>query len=105
MKILKEYSSALMNPKLASTGVKVAIVVGSVLFTINHGNAVVKGQMTRDRWLSGLLTYIVPYMVNIHGQFISKSKKLKIEDYLPEQKGQLNIAAFQKDSALHVNKQ
>jgi len=75
MKIVKEYSRALINPKLASTAVKVAIIVGSVLFTINHGNALRKGKMTRDRWVSGLLTYIVPYMVSVHGQFISKAKK------------------------------
>ena len=78
MKILKEYSSALMNPKLAATAVRVAIVVGSILFTINHGNAVLQGRMTRDRWISGLLTYIVPYMVNVHGQFISRSKKVSL---------------------------
>ncbi len=74
MKILKEYSFALINPKLASTAIRVAIVVGSILFTINHGHALIKGKMTRDHWLSGLLTYIVPYMVNIHGQFVSRSK-------------------------------
>ena len=74
MKILKEYSLALINPKLASTAFRVAIVVGSILFTINHGHALIKGKMTRDRWLSGFLTYLVPYMVNIHGQFISRSK-------------------------------
>ncbi len=49
MKILKEYSFALINPKLASTAVTVAIVVGSILFTINHGHALIKGKMTRDR--------------------------------------------------------
>ena len=74
MKILKEYSFALINPKLASTAIRVAIVVGSILFTINHGHALIKGKMTRDRWLLGLLTYIVPYMVNIHSQFVGRSK-------------------------------
>ena len=48
MKILKEYSFALINPKLASTAVTVAIVVGSILFTINHGHALINGKMTRD---------------------------------------------------------
>lgn len=78
MKILKEYGFALINPKLAITAMKVAIVVGSILFAINHGNAVIKGKMTRGRWISGLLTYIVPYMVNVHGQFISSSKKASL---------------------------
>ena len=53
MKILKEYSFALINPKLASTAVRVAIVVGSILFTINHGHALIKGKMTRDREVPG----------------------------------------------------
>ena len=81
MKILKEYSFALINPKLASTSFRVAIVAGSILFTINHGHALIRGKMTRDhvaprfarsrstslrlttkcqalpdRWLAGLLT-------------------------------------------------
>ncbi|WP_446410817.1 nitrate/nitrite transporter NrtS [Coleofasciculus sp.] len=55
--------------------IKVAAVVGSILFMINHGSAVVQGKMTRDRWISGLLTYLVPYGVNIHGQYISRSRQ------------------------------
>lgn len=78
MKIVKEYGLALINPKLASMAIKVAIIVGSVLFAINHGNALIKGKMNRDRWVSGLLTYIVPYLVSIHGQFLSNSKKTKL---------------------------
>ncbi|MFP4104039.1 MAG: nitrate/nitrite transporter NrtS [Coleofasciculus sp.] len=50
-------------------------MVGSILFMINHGSAVVQGKMTRDRWISGLLTYLVPYGVNIHGQYISRSRQ------------------------------
>lgn len=77
MKILKEYGFALINPQLASTAVRVAIVVGSVLFTINHGHAVINGEMTSDRWISGLLTYLIPYMVNIHGQFLYRSRNVQ----------------------------
>ena len=53
------------------TACKVALVVGTVLFGINHGNAVLKGEMSRDRWFSAGFTYIVPYLVNIHGQYAS----------------------------------
>ena len=53
MKILKEYSFALINPKLASTAFRVAIVVGSILFTINHGHALIRGKMTRDHEVPG----------------------------------------------------
>ncbi|KYC44200.1 hypothetical protein WA1_00345 [Scytonema hofmannii PCC 7110] len=56
------------------TALKVSVVVGSILFVINHGSAFVKGQMNRDRWISAI-TYLVPYMVNIHGQYVSRSKR------------------------------
>ena len=72
---MRQFGQALLNPQLAPTALKVSLVVGSVLFTINHGAVLVKGEMTRDRWLSGLLTYLIPYSVNIHGQYISRSHK------------------------------
>lgn len=64
----------LFDPKLAPTAIKVSLIVGSILFTINHGAALVKGEMTRNRWLSGLITYLVPYSVSIHGQYTSRSR-------------------------------
>ena len=77
MKNISRYLQALRDPQLAPTAFKVALVVGSVLFTINHGRAVFQGNMTRDRWISGLLTYLVPYGVNIHGQYTSRNKVKK----------------------------
>jgi hypothetical protein len=74
MKAIKEYCLCLGNKKMMPTAVKVALVVGSILFTINHGAALIKGQMTGDRWIAATLTYIVPYLVNIHGQYISRYK-------------------------------
>jgi hypothetical protein len=75
MKPLKDYCAALIDENLMPTALKVAAMVGSILFLINHGTAVVQGKMTRDRWISGLLTYLVPYGVNIHGQYINRSRK------------------------------
>ncbi|MEL7223625.1 MAG: nitrate/nitrite transporter NrtS [Cyanobacteria bacterium P01_D01_bin.36] len=48
--------------------IKVALCVGTVLFTINHGSAVVNDEMNTMRWAAALLTYCVPFMVSIHGQ-------------------------------------
>lgn len=64
----------LTNPMFASAAIRVALIVGSILFGINHGVALVQGTMTRDRWLSALLTYCVPYCVNIYGQYLSYSR-------------------------------
>ncbi len=71
------FAKALLDPKLAPTAVRVALVVGSLLFTINHGSALAKGEMTRTRWLSGLITYLIPYSVNIHGQFTNSRRAIK----------------------------
>ena len=58
-----------------STAFKVALIVGTILFVINHGSTLIKGKMTKQRWISGILTYLVPYAVNIHGQCFSQSSK------------------------------
>ncbi|NEO84111.1 MAG: hypothetical protein F6J87_07635 [Spirulina sp. SIO3F2] len=57
-----------MNPGCRSTALRVALCVGSVLFVINHGSALISGQMSRDRWISAMLTYCVPFGVSLHGQ-------------------------------------
>ena len=74
MNPLKEYLNALVDIRLMGTALKVSVIVGSVLFTINHGSALMQGKMTRDRWISGLLTYLVPYAVNIHGQYAARHR-------------------------------
>jgi hypothetical protein len=71
MRAIIGYFRALLSPEFAPTAIKVAFVVGSILLTINHGSAIIGRRMTSDRWLAGLLTYVVPYMVNVHGQYSS----------------------------------
>ena len=75
MKTLKGFTQALFDKKLMPTAIKVALVVGTVLFIINHGSALSARKMTKQRWISGLLTYLVPYAVNIYGQYISRLTK------------------------------
>ena len=74
---MKKFVSALLDPELAPVALRVSLVVGSALFTINHGAALVKGEMTKTRWLSGLVTYLVPYSVSIHGQHTSRRRSIK----------------------------
>ncbi|GAL92753.1 nitrate/nitrite transporter NrtS [Microcystis aeruginosa] len=71
MKGIIGYFRALLSPQFAPTGIKVAVIVGTILLTINHGYAIMLGRMTGDRWLAALLTYLVPYLVNVHGQYSS----------------------------------
>ena len=72
--MLKKYLASLFDPEFVSTGLKTALVVGSLLFIINHGLALSRGEMTSDRWISVALTYLMPYLVNVYGQFSYRRK-------------------------------
>lgn len=72
MKAILGYLSALGSRQLMPTAARVALVVGTLLLTINHGSTIITGQMTQGRWISAMLTYLVPYSVSIHGQYISR---------------------------------
>ena len=41
-----------------------AVVVGAVLISINHGDAILKGEISNDRLLKMGLTVLVPYLVS-----------------------------------------
>ena len=65
---MKTLLKSLFNKQYAFQALKVALVVGFILFLINHGNAIANGEMSTGRWGSALLSFIVPYVVNIHGR-------------------------------------
>ncbi|MCY7368280.1 MAG: nitrate/nitrite transporter NrtS [Chamaesiphon sp.] len=72
--MLKRYLTSLVDPEFMSTGLKTALVVGSLLFIINHGLALSRGEMTSDRWISVAITYLMPYLVNVYGQYSYRRK-------------------------------
>ncbi|MBD2257006.1 nitrate/nitrite transporter NrtS [Pseudanabaena sp. FACHB-2040] len=72
---MKGYLLALVDPEFRLGAIKVALVVGSLLFTINHGPALMQQDMTISRWLAGTFTYVVPYCVNVHGQYASRLRR------------------------------
>jgi hypothetical protein len=72
MQAIQGYLAALVTPSLAVRGLRVALVIGTLLFVINHGAALRTGTMTQSRWISAGLTYLVPYAVSIHGQFMGR---------------------------------
>lgn len=74
MKALQGYISSLFDPEFVPTGLKTALFVGTVLFLINHGSALFRGEMNRERWISGGFTYLMPYLVNVYGQYASRRK-------------------------------
>jgi hypothetical protein len=73
-----KYLVSLFDPEFVPTGLKTALVVGSLLFIINHGLALSHGKMTADRWISVSITYLMPYLVSVYGQY-SYRRKFAIE--------------------------
>lgn len=74
MRIVKGYIASLWDSEFIPTGVKTAVFVGSLLFLINHGPALLRGEMTRERWISTAVTYAMPYLVNVYGQYSYRRK-------------------------------
>ena len=54
---------------------RMAFIVGSILFIINHGHALINNNMSIDRWLSAVLSYLVPYCVYIFGKASVQKKE------------------------------
>ena len=44
--------------------IRYAVVVGAILLTINHGDAILRGDLPPDRLLRMGLTMLVPYLVS-----------------------------------------
>lgn len=74
MRILKGYVVSLFDQEFISTGLRTSLFVGSLLFLINHGFAFLRGEMNRERWISTLMTYAMPYLVNVYGQYSYRRK-------------------------------
>lgn len=74
MKLLRQYVASLFDPEFIPTGLKTAVFVGSLLFLINHGPALLRGEMNRERWISVMITYTMPYLVNVYGQYSYRRK-------------------------------
>ncbi len=65
---LKTYSHNLVRRDFAFMALQTAFIVGSLILIVNHGEALLKGQMTHQRWLAAALSYITPYAVSIYNQ-------------------------------------
>jgi len=53
-----------LEPSIVKRGLKYAIVVGTVLVGINHGDRIISGALTPYQMIQIGLTYSVPYIVS-----------------------------------------
>jgi hypothetical protein len=64
----------LHRPHLGKT-VRIALIVGTVLFVINQLDVVVRGEATPVVWLKVALTYLVPFCVANLGILIASRRQ------------------------------
>jgi hypothetical protein len=75
---MKEWFQLAFRPSVVKRALKYALIVGFILIAINHGGAILAGQLTRGRWFQMLLTVMVPYVVSTLssvGAMLEKERK------------------------------
>lgn len=61
---MKELVRLAFRPSVVKRALKYAVIVGLVLITINHGDAILRGDVTHGRLFKMALTVVVPYVVS-----------------------------------------
>ncbi len=61
---MSEWLGLAMTPSVVRRAVRYAMRVGLLLIAINHGDAIVRGDVTLGRAFRMLLTVMVPYFVS-----------------------------------------
>ena len=61
---MKEWLREAFEASVRQRALRVAAVVGSILLAINHGDAILHGDIGLDRALRMILTMLVPYIVS-----------------------------------------
>ena len=62
------------RPHLVRT-IRIALVVGTILFAINQLDVVVRGRATTLVWLKVALTYLVPFFTSNLGILVATSRR------------------------------
>lgn len=61
---MKEWLRIAGSASVRWRALRVAGLVGSILLAINHGDAILRGEVSPVRWLRMALTLLVPYLVS-----------------------------------------
>jgi hypothetical protein len=61
---MQEWLRIAFSGPVRRRAIKVALVVGTVLLAINHGDAILSGNVPPVRLLRMILTVVVPYVVS-----------------------------------------
>ena len=63
---------------VAFRALKIALIVGIILAGINHGDHLIKGEMTTNNWIKIIITFCVPYCVSSFSSAMAIKKEQSI---------------------------
>lgn len=61
---MKQALAVALQPSVVKRALKYALVVGAILIAINHGDAILRGDLPPARLFRMALTMLVPYVVS-----------------------------------------
>jgi hypothetical protein len=61
---MNDWLKTALQPSVVKRSCKYAVVVGAILISVNHGGAILDGQIEAARWWRMGLTVMVPYLVS-----------------------------------------
>ena len=62
---VSQWSELVTRRTVVMRGLKFALAVGTILIAINHGDAILAGELTSAHYVKMGLTVIVPYVVSV----------------------------------------
>ena len=74
---MKEFFQLARRSSVVKRALKFAVVVGVVLISINHGDAILKGEVTQRRLFQMMLTVMVPYVVSTLSSVQAMREKIR----------------------------
>lgn len=70
-----EVPGMILYPLFLKRTLVIALVVGTILFCINHIDEVIMHRTTRAMWIKGAITYIVPFAVSNMGLLVGARRR------------------------------
>ena len=70
-----EIGSIILSPQYLKKTLRIALIIGSILFLINHLDEVLRGQATVAVWIKGAVTYLVPFCVANSGVLVAARRQ------------------------------
>lgn len=72
MKKIHHWLSLAIEIETLKRSIKVALIVGTLLMLINHGDLIVSGKIEGHHIFKIILTYLVPYLVSTYSSVESQ---------------------------------